>query len=741
MGRTGAATMSPSAALASSRTRSHLLVPTTVEEDVSVAAAPAIEERQDKRCYYDYRRSNDGIYDEECDMSDEYIEVKQPSAPAAAVSPAPSVAPTEENEENSPFPPWKKPASSKKPTKSGGDGQSHYQSLHHEAIAQGVKEHLQNIFGLGDEFFEFFDHHPTTRLTQTAEWAALEKHAKELKRRHLRDLLADEERVEALTLGEDVVFLDWSRQKVTEETMRLLMALARRMDVPQKRARMLAGEEVNNSERRPALHFALRAQTGDYPNEESSVVADAVRMSLDVRQRIWEFADSVRGERTLTPRGSRFRSVVVVGIGGSYLGPEFITSSIRKKKDDLDVRFVANVDPEAFDRETADLDPASTLVVVVSKSWSTAETLRNAEKVKSWILDAYEGDNEVSREEAVRAHFCACASRGVADKVAEWGIDSDSRLFEFWSWVGGRYSSSASAGLLPLALARGSHTARQFLKGARAVDKHFFEAPLEENVPAVMALLGVWNVNFLGLGARAVVPYAHGLSRFAAHVQQLEMESNGKSVTVDGRPLDYTTGEIVFGEPGSNAQHSFFQLLHMGQCVPCDFIGFLTPEAGQADADGHRELMANFFAQPDALALGRPFEDVVNDVLVGESDDVDLCPHRTLSGDRPSLTILLPKLDAASVGSLLALYEHRTAVQGWTWDINSWDQFGVELGKTLANDIRAHLDQQRLLLQQEGTSSSSPAGGRDQLNPSTARLLDMYSQANKQNKDDEPRHT
>jgi len=314
----------------------------------------------------------------------------------------------------------------------------------------------------------------------------------------------------------------------------------------------------------------------------------------------------------------------------------------------------------------------------------------------------------------------ACASLKALDIVKRFGIRED-RLFEFWSWVGGRYSSSASAGLLPLALARGPEAAAEFLNGARMIDAHFFEAKLERNLPAVMALLGIWNVNFLGLGARAVVPYAHNLARFPAHVQQLEMESNGKSVTVHGIPLDYTTGEIVFGEPGSNAQHSFFQLLHMGQCVPCDFIGFMQPQNKEQQED-HDELFANLLAQPDALALGRAFEDVVYDVLVGDVDDVDLCPHKTLSGDRPSLTLLFPKLNPSTVGALLALYEHRTAIQGFVWNINSFDQFGVELGKVLATDIRTMI----------ANAPNKPPPS----NPSTARILKRYSAAT--NKDDFP---
>jgi len=716
----------------------------------------------------------------------------------------------------------KPPAAPAKPRRRT-DGQSHYQSLHSDELKHGVRSHLREIQGLGSElesrheeellsgvkgfggFGGGFSHATSlasqhahhraagggghflsqqqhaapqpghtarlsavhaTRLTSTREWLDLEAHAREIKPTHLRTLLADARRVEQLGLEEPATgaFLDWSRHKVTAETMRLLFALARRMGVEAKMDSMRRGRAINTSERRAVAHFALRADPDDArrpggylgdsgrsgaANEESAAekadllyhrdlegcvdMAECVDKAAAVRERIWTFAQGVRDGSIRAADGSAFETVVVVGIGGSYLGPEFVVQALddddntnNKRTDgessstqgDLDVRFVANVDPATFEAETRGLDPKKCLVVVVSKSFSTAETMRNARRAKRWVLDAYgasesadaAGDSETRR--IVSAHFAACAGRGAVRKVEEFGIAAADRLFEFWSWVGGRYSSCASAGLVPLAVGRGPDKAKAFLAGARAVDDHFFSAPLEQNLPVVMALLGVWNVNFLGLGARAVVPYAHRLSRFAAHVQQLEMESNGKSVTTDGRPLDYTTGEIVFGEPGTNAQHSFFQLLHMGQCVPCDFIGFLAPDA-DASWDDHDELVANLLAQPDALAVGRTFEDVVNDVLVGDLDDVDLCPHKTLSGDRPSSTLLFPgRLDARAVGALLALYEHRTAVQGFVWNINSWDQFGVELGKHLATDIRKIISDAR--------DKPVPT------NPSTARLLHRY---------------
>eukprot|EP00629_Pelagomonadales_sp_RCC1024_P008239 CAMPEP_0119274664 /NCGR_PEP_ID=MMETSP1329-20130426/12591_1 /TAXON_ID=114041 /ORGANISM="Genus nov. species nov., Strain RCC1024" /LENGTH=702 /DNA_ID=CAMNT_0007275003 /DNA_START=91 /DNA_END=2196 /DNA_ORIENTATION=+ len=629
----------------------------------------------------------------------------------------------------------------------GARGQAHYHDRHKEEIRNGIFAHLQEM---GLTLFEDITHliggDGAKGFSETNEHRDLTKHAREMEKHHLRKLLESQARVGAMTLEseETGVFLDWTRQKVSEETMDLLFRLARAMEVPRKIAQMKNGERINTSERRAVLHTALRARREDanrvalgtmHPNIDTThtsqqglqhnfvgegvAIDRAIRASCDVRDRLLAFADAVRKGETKTAFGGRFENVVVVGIGGSYLGPEFIVQATQGAAapeadgEPLEVRFVANVDPVAFDAATRNLDPTTTLVIVVSKSWTTAETLRNARKTRDWLVGGcLARDPTLTEADVVRTHFVACASRTAAAEVDAWGVDSETRLFEFWNWVGGRYSSSSSAGVLPLALSRGSTAARQFLEGARAMDAHFFEAPLEENVPAIMALLGIWNVNFLGLGSRAVVPYSEALARFAAHVQQLEMESHGKSVTIDGRPLDFVTGEIVIGEPGTNAQHSFFQLLHQGQAVPTDFIGFLRPDDASADAEGHDELMANFFAQPDALAVGRAFEDVLDDARFGNGD-VENCPHRTLSGDRPSLTLLLDKLDAFHVGALLALYEHRCAIQGFVWDINSFDQWGVQLGKDLADDIRNHIN---------GRGGPAP-------NPSTAALLERYKAA------------
>ncbi|KAJ1460170.1 Phosphoglucose isomerase-domain-containing protein [Pelagophyceae sp. CCMP2097] len=615
------------------------------------------------------------------------------------------------------------------------DGQSHYQHLHRSEIGSGIRAHLQQDAGvLGSELDRQAAGVRRVGLTSTDEWKNLDDHAATMSKTHLRDLLNDAKRCDDLVLEAEGLLFDYARQKVSAATMVMLFKLARRMGVPEKMEQLRRGELINSSEGRAALHCALRAPRadasdapdagdqagGDHAGGES--VAKAISDACDVRDRIWAFADAVRAGACANAAGDAFRHVVVVGIGGSYLGPEFVSgaiaASLARDVPQLGLRFLANVDPVGFEKAVSGLDATKTLFVVVSKSWTTQETLRNAELCKQWVLESWRAVESATAPlpaAIIKSQFAACASRSVAHKVEKWGVDSALRLFEFWDWVGGRYSSSASAGILPLALSCGSEAAKQFLAGAHAVDKHFFETPLERNIPAVMAMLGVWNVNFLGLGARAVVPYSEALSRFPAHVQQLEMESNGKAVTTDGLPLDYTTGEIVFGEPGTNAQHSFFQLLHMGQCVPCDFIGFMKPHRAE-NQEGHDELMANFFAQPDALAVGRTFEDVLNDVRVGDSDDLTLCPHRTLSGDRPSLSLLLPELSAGTVGMLLALYEHRCAVQGFVWDINSWDQWGVELGKKLASDIRARI--------------KSPGDGARQTkhNPSTEKMLRRYAQ-------------
>lgn len=487
-----------------------------------------------------------------------------------------------------------------------------------------------------------------TYISASQEWRALSKHAKKVRKVHLRELMRDSERSAALFLeGPCGAVVDWSRQKVTVETMALLVQLAEACDVDGKRAALRRGDVVNPTEGRPASHHR---RGGD--------------------EAIYAFADR-----------AAFEAVIVVGIGGSHLGPEFACRAL--ESGDVDVRFLSNVDPEALESATRGLDPAKTLAVVSSKSFTTQETMRNADRLKKW-----------------GCAFVACTAN--ADAARAWGVDE---VFTFDVAVGGRFSATSAPGLVPLALAAGSAAAREFVEGAKRMDEHFFEAPLAANLPVVLALLGLWNRNFLGFPCRAVVPYSRRLSFFPAHVQQLEMESNGKSLALDtNQPLPYKVGEIVFGAPGTDAQHSFFQFLHAGtDVVPVDFVAFLTPPAAVAAAqrDAHDELIANLLAQADALALGkdksRPFE--------------------VFEGDRPSLTILFPRRRPAAVGALLALYEHRTAVLGWLWDVNSWDQPGVELGKSLAAALKADIVEEEL-------DSKQP-----RWSPSTLRLLKLYKES------------
>ncbi|KAJ8614475.1 hypothetical protein CTAYLR_000858 [Chrysophaeum taylorii] len=533
-------------------------------------------------------------------------------------------------------------------------------------------------------------------LRERPEWRALEAHAEEMKATHLRELVEDEERCARLFLeGPCGLVVDYARQKVTTRTMELLFGLAKSCEVMAKRDRMMRGERINTSEDRAVLHAALRS------SRDSRVEA--------VVEKILKFAEGVRSGDLRTAAGDAFAAVLVVGIGGSQLGPEFVVRALEDAR--LETRFLGNVD--AFEVATRGLDPRRTLVVVSSKSFTTTETMRNAERAKAWL-----GGGDVSD----RVVGCS-ASR---EKVEAFGA---SRLFEFWDWVGGRFSATASPGLLPLALAAGADAARKFLDGAAAVDAHFAEAPLERNVPVVLALLGVWNKNFLDLCCRAVVPYAARLARFPAHVQQLEMESNGKSVGAnDHRQLDVPAGEIVFGEPGTDAQHSFFQFLHAASPVPVDFVGFLRG----TDAAAHDDLSANLFAQPDALAIGTP-------------EDGTLPPYKRFAGDRPSLTILFPRLEPRSARcpfrdnnfptnhprlgrSSRFTNIARRSRGAWLWGINSWDQMGVELGKTLAATIRAHIQAAKSSSTTDGVvAQPAPA----MMNPSTRRLLDIYARANR----------
>eukprot|EP00934_Nitzschia_sp_Nitz4_P006124 Nitzschia sp. Nitz4//scaffold194_size40385//2888//4810//NITZ4_007522-RA/size40385-augustus-gene-0.8-mRNA-1//1//CDS//3329540310//6114//frame0 len=550
-------------------------------------------------------------------------------------------------------------------------------------------------------------------VSNTPEWKRLKVHAKDIQKLHLRDMLQDERRSNAMVAEHEGVYLDYSRQRVTQKTMGLLHDLAHQQSLKEKIKGMLSGEKINFTEERPVLHTALRADRSERIYVDGENVVDEVHQVLD---QIKTFADGVRSGELRGYTGKRLRNIISVGIGGSYLGPEFLHEVLKTEPEGIhaalgySLRFLANVDPVDVERTCADLDPEETLIVIVSKTFTTAETMLNARTMRQWLWDFMGSDKNV-----VRKHMVACSSISAKDKVEEFGIDVENYFFRFWDWVGGRYSVCSAAGAVPISLLYGFELFQKFLKGAQSMDRHFASAPFEKNLPIIMGLLGVWNHSFLGYKTRTTLPYAEALLRLPSHIQQLDMESNGKAMTRHNVEADYPVGEIDFGEPGTNGQHSFFQLLHMGQTVPCDFIGFCQSQHDLC-VDGetlsaHDELMANFFAQPDALANGKTANE-----LRKEGVAEHLIPHRTFKGNRPSMSILLPKLTAFATGQLLALYEHRTAVQGFMWDINSFDQWGVELGKELAKGVKGHLVKAR-----ESDSHVIKAS-----NPASSRILNYY---------------
>jgi glucose-6-phosphate isomerase len=509
------------------------------------------------------------------------------------------------------------------------------------------------------------------------EWRRLQKHAEYMETTHLRDFLVETERCDAMYATHDGVYLDYSRQRVTLGTMKFLYALAEKQDLKGKIDAMVNGEKINFTEDRAVLHTALRAER----ELKGTVVVDGVDVIQEVHEvldQVKDFTEGVRSGKIRGYTGKRLRNIVSVGIGGSYLGPEFLHECLKTEPEGINaalgysLRFLSNVDPVDVERTCADLDPEETLIVIVSKTFTTAETMLNARTMRQWLWDFMGNDKEV-----VRKHMVACASVSATDKVEQFGIDTDNYFFRFWDWVGGRYSVCSAAGAVPISLLYGFDLFQKFLKGASSIDKHFVSAPFEKNIPVLMGLLGVWNMSFMKYPTRTTLPYAEALLKLPAHIQQLDMESNGKCMTKQGLEVDYPVGEIDFGEAGTNGQHSFYQLLHMGQTVPCDFIGFVQSQhdfcLDDESLSSHDELMANFFAQPDALANGKSADEVR-----AEGVPEHLIPHKVFKGNRPSLSLLLPKLTAYACGQLLAIYEHRTAVQGFIWDINSFDQWGVE---------------------------------------------------------------
>ncbi|WP_055554435.1 glucose-6-phosphate isomerase [Streptomyces sp. NBRC 110028] len=538
-----------------------------------------------------------------------------------------------------------------------------------------------------------------TRLDQLPEWNALAEHRKALGDAHLRELFAnDPERASRFTLQVGDLHVDYSKHLVTDETLRLLRELARATGVAALRDAMFRGEKINTTEDRAVLHTALRAPHSAVITVDGEDVVPEVHAVLT---KMGVFADRIRARDWHGHTGKPIKNIVNIGIGGSDLGPAMAYEALRAYTDrELVFRFVSNVDGADLHEAVRDLDPAETLFIVASKTFTTIETITNAVAARAWLLSGLGAG-----EEAVAKHFVAVSTN--AEKVSEFGINTDN-MFEFWDWVGGRYSYDSAIGL-SLMVAIGPDCFREMLAGFHLVDEHFTTAPPERNVPLLLGLLGVWYGDFHDAQAHAVLPYSHYLSKFTAYLQQLDMESNGKSVDRQGDPVGWQTGPVVWGTPGTNGQHAYYQLLHQGtKLIPADLIGFAKPvdDLRPGLVAQHDLLMANLFAQGQALAFGKTPEEVAAEGVAPE-----LVPHKTFQGNRPTTTILAAELSPSVLGQLIALYEHKVFVQGAIWDIDSFDQWGVELGKVLAKRIEPAL-----------TEGAEVPG----LDASTARLVATY---------------
>ncbi|RFC76067.1 glucose-6-phosphate isomerase [Streptomyces sp. AcE210] len=520
----------------------------------------------------------------------------------------------------------------------------------------------------------------TPHLTVRPQWTALSDHRAKQRQVHLRDLFTtDPDRAGRYTVQVGDLHVDYSKHLITDETLALLQELATATDVFGQRDAMFRGEKINTTEDRAVLHTALRAPRGAVIEVDGENVVPQVHAVLD---KMAVFADKVRSGEWTGHTGKRIKNVVNIGIGGSDLGPAMAYEVLRSFTDrDLTVRFVSNVDGADLHEAVRDLDPAETLFVIASKTFTTIETITNATAARSWLLKALGDDSAVAK------HFVALSTN--AEKVSDFGIDT-ANMFEFWDWVGGRYSYDSAIGL-SLMIAIGPDAFREMLDGFHLVDEHFRTAPAEANVPLLMGLLGIWYGNFHGAQSHAVLPYSHYLSKFTAYLQQLDMESNGKSVDHEGRPVDWQTGPVVWGTPGTNGQHAYYQLIHQGtKLIPADLIGFARPvgELSAQLADQHDLLMANLFAQGQALAFGKTADEVRAEG-VAEAQ----VPHRTFKGNHPTTTVLAKELTPSALGQLIALYEHKVFVQGAVWNIDSFDQWGVELGKVLAKRVEPALTQ------------------------------------------------
>ncbi len=510
----------------------------------------------------------------------------------------------------------------------------------------------------------------TTTLTQSPAWKALAEHFQQVRDLHLRALFAeDDKRGERFTLEADGIYLDYSKNRMTDTTVRLLLQLAEAAGLRNRIDAMFRGEKINVTEQRAVLHVALRAPKDEVINVDGQNVVPEVHEVLD---RMADFSNRVRSGEWKGFTGKRIRNVINIGIGGSDLGPAMAYEALKYYSDrDMHFGFVSNVDGTDFVEAVHGLDPEETLFIVSSKTFTTQETLTNARSARDWSLKV------LKDEKAVAKHFVAVSTN--EKEVAKFGIDTEN-MFGFWDWVGGRYSYDSAIGL-SLMIAIGSDQFHEMLAGFHSMDEHFRTAPFEQNLPVLLGLIGVWYNNFFGAETIAILPYDQYLWRFSSYLQQLDMESNGKHVDLEGRPVDYQTGPIIWGQPGTNGQHAFYQLIHQGtKLIPCDFIGF--SQALNPLKPHHDLLMANFFAQTEALAFGKTAEEVAADGVAAFQ-----VPHRTFEGNHPTNTILADKLTPEMLGKLVALYEHKVFVQGTIWNINSFDQWGVELGKVLASRI------------------------------------------------------
>ena len=540
--------------------------------------------------------------------------------------------------------------------------------------------------------------------TTTSAWSALSAHHKALTPNLREWFAADPARAEKFSFTADELHVDLSKNLITSETVELLLKLAEEVKLEQAREAMFSGEHINVTEDRAVLHTALRRPEGYTP----ALTVDGQDVDADVHavlKKIYAFADRVRNGEWTGVTGKRIETVVNIGIGGSDLGPVMVYEALKPYADaGITARFISNIDPTDVAEKVSDLDPETTLFLVASKTFGTLETLTNARVAREWLISslreagALEGKDA---SEAVAKHFVAVST--ALDKVAAFGIDPEN-AFGFWDWVGGRYSVDSAIGT-SLAIVFGPKVFAEFLAGFHAMDEHFRTAPLAQNVPVLMGLLNIWNVNFLGAETHAVLPYDQYLHRFPAYLQQLTMESNGKSVRADGSFVTYDTGEVFWGEPGTNGQHAFYQLIHQGtRLIPADFLAFANPVHPTKDGeqDVHELFLANFFAQTQALAFGKTEEEVR-----AEGTPEHVVNARIFSGNRPSTSIMAPRLTPRVLGSLIALYEHITFVQGVVWDIDSFDQWGVELGKKLALDLVPAIEGDREVLERQDSSTAS----------------------------------